>query len=184
MTHRLTRLAATAVIVLGTALAASPATASTASPGAAAEGIFIFCETSGNYCQRDQNNLSTANNPILEAGRVFGPATESAFHYTGGSFTWNNITYELGNIIYDQHPGWCDGLSVTDENVFLEPCNGGNGTVWGEGTRNGALIFVSRAATQQDGVLELLTGANNGDYLYTDQSGAPGAIQRWTHVQG
>ena len=184
MRNRLIRLALAAAVVLGTALTAGPATASTWHPATAAPpqaNIFIFCEASGNYCKRDSNNASTAGNPIVEGGRVFGPATESSWSDSGGTFTWQGVVYEIGVLEYDQHPGWCDGLDSTDEAVQLERCNGGNGTVWGIGSLNGADIFVSRAATQRYNNLQLLSGLNDGGDLAAACSGCAGWFQRWDH---
>lgn len=187
MRRALATIAATATLLL--TAGAGVAAASTNAPATHKPHpnvVFVLNETSGNYLIRDSNNGASQGNPVVEGSQgVFGPATDIQWQDIHTTFTWKGVNYENGNLVWQEHAGWCVGSpsSGSGANVLatLEPCNGGHGTVFPITTRNGADVFINRAATQANGnSLIDLSGLNNGSQFEYAGDQLSGWFQRFT----
>ena len=181
--RRLLALIATSAAVLlsaGGVAAASSTAPATHKPHP--DVVFVLNETSGNFLIRDSNNLESVGNPVVEGSQgVFGPATDIQWHDIGTTFTFKGVTYENGNLQWQEHTGWCVGGNSSNTAAVMDHCNGGHGVVFPLTTRNGADVFINRAATQANGnSLIDLSGLNNGSQFDFAGDQLSGWFQRFT----
>lgn len=136
-----------------------------------------LCEANGfNYCGRDQNNAELQPSNINNANNTPGPAENTKWVGTGGTFTWNGHNYHTGLLRLTGHTDAC-----WDDQVVMSSCDHGVGTVWGLGSSGGHYVFIARLRTQRDGRLEVLSSDNIlGDRLFTDSWTNPNWFKRWS----
>lgn len=138
------------------------------------------CESSGSWCARDANDLSSFGNRINEGTEVSGPAENTRFVADGGHFLFGGINFPTGVLKLTGHTNLCYGTENIGVAVITQPCAGGQGTVIGHGKSNGHEVWVVRRSTVQFGSLQVIAGANvQGDQLTVVQWTANGPFKRW-----